>query len=489
MLSPAVCFCYRKSAFPHKYSICFSKLAGITNLSAALQFPKDFTWGAATSSYQIEGAWLAGGKGLSIWDVFAHTPGKIRNQENGNVAADHYHRFRDDVALMAKMGLKAYRFSISWPRIQPSGYGEVNAVGIRFYSELIDALHEQGIEPWVTLYHWDLPATLQFEQDGWLSEKTADCFADYADICFRHFGDRITKWITFNEPWVTAVLGYGHGTFAPGRISNVEPYLAAHQMLRAHGLAVERFRQASYPGKISMANNADWREPASSKPEDVAAAQRALEFFLGWFADPLYFGDYPAVMHERVGNRLPTFSEEDRKRIKGSSDFFGLNHYTTMLTAYAQEVHAEDAFSNAGLVEDQQITLSADPTWKKTDMGWPIVPEGCRKLLEWIHHRYGSPPIIITENGCAVPNEFVNGSVNDQPRINYIQAYLKVCHQAIENGVDLRGYFVWSFIDNFEWALGYEKRFGLHYVDYKTLERIPKESAGWYAGVIQQNGL
>lgn len=457
-----------------------------------LHFPDRFIWGSATSSYQIEGAWQEGGKGLSVWDAFAHTPGKITNGDTGDVACDHYHRFREDVALMADLGLDAYRFSIAWPRIQPTGYGEPNPEGLRFYSDLIDALLDHGITPWVTLHHWDLPLALQLEHDGWLNPRMAEFFSAYARLCFEHFGDRVKHWITLNEPWVTAVLGYGQGVFAPGRASTAEPYRAAHEMLRAHGAAVEAYRQEFQPhqgGVIGMANNCDWREPATDSDEDRAAAERALEFYLGWFADPLYHGDYPASMRARLGDRLPTFSEEDTARIQGSADFFGLNHYTTMLAAHAEGGGAADTFSNAGLTADQDVALSADPSWETTAMGWPIVPWGCRKLLAWIDVRYDHPEIIMTENGCAFEDEVVAGAVDDAQRIDYLTGYLSACHAAIEQGADLRGYFAWSLLDNFEWALGYTKRFGLHYIDFPSGTRIPKASAAWYGAVIERNGL
>jgi beta-galactosidase len=458
-----------------------------------LHFPKGFVWGAATSSYQIEGAWLEGGKGLSIWDAFAHTPGKILGGHTGDVAADHYHRFHEDVALMAEMGLKAYRFSISWPRIQPTGYGEPNPEGLRFYSDLIDELLAHGVEPWVTLYHWDLPLALELEHDGWLNPRMAEFFTGYARLCFEHFGDRVRHWITFNEPWVTAILGYGQGVFAPGRISRTEPYRVAHEILRAHGRAVEAYRRDFQPrqrGLIGMANNCDWREPASDAPADRAAAERALEFYLGWFADPLYLGDYPASMRARVGDRLPRFSEEDARRLRGSSDFFGLNHYTTMVARHAEGGASEaGAFSNAGLAEDQDVAISARPEWETSEMDWPIVPEGCRRLLEWIDARYGRPDIFITENGCAVDDRLVGEAVEDPARIEYFSDYLSACHEALEHGVRLKGYFVWSLMDNFEWTLGYSKRFGLHYVDHPTGRRIAKASARWYREVIAANAV
>ena len=458
-----------------------------------LKFPDGFVWGAATSSFQIEGAWREDGKGLSIWDAFTHTPGKIADGDTGNTAADHYRRFREDVALMADLGLDAYRFSISWPRIQPTGYGEPNLEGLAFYSTLVDTLLDHGITPWVTLYHWDLPLTLQLEHDGWLNPRMAEFFRDYARICFEHLGDRVKHWITLNEPWVMAILGHGLGTFAPGRASNSEPYRAGHEMLRAHGAAAELYRREFQPhqgGVIGMANNCDWREPLTDSAEDRAAAERSLEFYLGWFADPLYHGDYPATMRQRIGDRLPVFSDEDINRIQGSADFFGLNHYTTMMVAHTEGGSREsEAASNAGLTEDQDIALSAHPSWETTAMGWPIVPQGCRKLLQWIDARYGHPEIIITENGCAVDDKWTGGIVNDAERIAYLQGYIAACHEAIERGVNLKGYFVWSLLDNFEWALGYTKRFGLHYVHYPTGTRIAKASAAWYRETIERNGL
>jgi beta-galactosidase len=457
------------------------------------RFPDDFIWGSATSSYQIEGAWLQGGKGLSIWDAFAHTPGKTANGDTGDVACDHFHRFREDVALMAAMGLPAYRFSVSWPRIQPAGTGAPNPEGIAFYSELIDTLLEHGITPWVTLYHWDLPLALQVEHDGWLNPRMADFFGEYARICFDAFGDRVKHWITLNEPWVAAVLGYGQGAFAPGRSSSDEAYRAGHELLRAHARAVDVYRREFQPtqnGVIGITNNCDWREPLTDSAQDRAAAERALEFFLGWFADPVYRGDYPDSMRRRLGSRLPPFSDEDRALLLGSSDFFGLNHYTTMLAAHGENGSAEiDAFGNGGIAEDQDVRLSADPSWAKTRMEWAIVPWGCRKLLEWIDARYERPEIIITENGCAFDDAVVEGVVDDAPRIEFLEGYLSACHEAIDSGVRLKGYFVWSFLDNFEWASGYTKRFGIHHVDFATGTRTPKASARWFAGVVRDNAL
>ncbi len=458
------------------------------------KFPEGFAWGCATASYQIEGAWLEGGKGLSIWDAFTHLPGKIKNGDTGDVSCDHYHRFKEDVRLMASQGLKAYRFSIAWSRILPQGRGDVNAEGIRFYSELIDALLAEGITPWVTLYHWDLPLALQMEMDGWRNPEIADLFADYAAVCFEAFGDRVKNWITLNEPWVVSIFGHANGVMAPGRVSQTEPYQVAHQLLRAHGKAVAVYRnrfQSAQQGRIGITNNCDWREPYTDAVDDKAAAQRALEFFLGWFADPIYLGDYPEVMRQRLGDRLPTFSDEDKALIMGSSDFFGLNHYSTLYAAdvKAGEIVETDPYGNGGMSEDQDVNLISDPNWKKTFIGWNVVPWGCRKMLHWIDQRYGRPEIIITENGCTCDDQLVDGQVEDIDRIEFLRLYLEQCRQAIDEGVNLRGYFAWSFLDNFEWALGYSQRFGLNYVDYASGQRYPKASAKWYSNLIRGQSI
>ncbi len=458
------------------------------------QFPQSFTWGTATSSYQIEGGWQQGGKGLSIWDAFAHTPDKIIDGSNGDVTCDHYHKYKEDIALMAKQGLKTYRFSLSWPRIQPQGHGKANKEGIEFYSDLIDTLLEHNIEPWITLYHWDLPVTLQLEYDGWLNPKIADFFKAYADICFDAFGDRVKHWITLNEAWVVSMLGYGQAVFAPGRESKTEPYTAAHHLLRAHAYAVDIYRkkyQHKQNGLIGITNNCDWREPLTDSKTDKDAAQRALEFFLGWFADPIYLGAYPPAMQERIAEKLPRFDDNDLNLIKGSTDFFGLNHYTTLYASHAEKEEQLDidVYGNGGIAEDQYVNLSRNDSWPLTPMGWAIVPWGCRKLLHWIDQRYDHPAIVITENGCTCDDKVVDGKVDDQERIGFVQSYLSEIHTAIEQGVDVRGYFLWSFMDNFEWASGFTKRFGINYVDFNTGERIAKSSAKWYSNVVKNNGF
>ncbi len=456
-------------------------------------FPKDFIWGSATSAYQIEGAWNEDGKGPSIWDVFCLIPGKVHEGDTGAIACNHYHRIAEDVALMKAMGLKAYRFSIAWARILPAGRGAVNQQGIAFYNKLINELLANGIQPWVTLYHWDLPAALEFEIDGWLGKDIADVFTEYAEVCFAHFGDRVKNWITINEAWVVAILGYGHGVFAPGKKSTDLPYVAGHNLLLAHAKAVALYRTKFQPlqlGTIGITNNCDWREPFTNSEVDKAAAQRALEFFLAWFADPVYTGDYPAVMKERLGDRLPTFTDAEKKLLKGSSDFFGLNHYTTMYAVDATNNKEQGSvYGNGGLSADQDVNLSISPDWKLTDMQWAIVPWGCKKLLQWIAERYNNPPIFITENGCAFDDKLVDGKVDDIERVAFFKGYITAIGEAIDTGVNVQGYFIWSLMDNFEWASGYAKKFGIHYVEKDSLNRIPKASAIWYKGVIDANAV
>ena len=384
-------------------------------------------------------------------------------------------------------------------RILPQGRGAVNEKGIDFYNQLIDLLLENDIQPWVTLFHWDLPLALQLEMDGLLNPDIVNCFADYARLCFERFGDRVTRWITLNEPWCCAVLGHGNGYFAPGRVSNTEPYVAAHNLLRAHAYMVDVYRREFQPtqrGAIGITNNSDWHEPHTDSEADRAAAQRALEFSLGWFADPIYVGNYPQSMRDQLGSKLPEFSEQDQALVYGSSDFFGLNHYNTNKSAARPDEHLAETKDDGGIFQDMyncegyHVELVSDPSWKQTDMGWNIVPWGIRKLLEWIDRRYSHPPIYITENGCAMPGEDNREvALNDTGRLEFFQGYLGACHEAIERGVDLRGYMCWSMLDNFEWAHGYSKRFGLTWVDFETGERCPKASFRWYSSVCKSNRL
>ncbi len=449
---------------------------------------KDFTWGVATASYQIEGAVNEGGRGWSVWDAFCRVPGRVKNGANGDVGCDSYHRFAEDVRLMKKLGVNAYRFSIAWPRIQPTGRGELNPEGVAYYNSLIDLLLENGITPYVTLFHWDLPLDLQVAHDGWLNRSIVEDFGNYAQICFDAFGDRVHHWITLNEPWCTAVLGHGLGAFPPGRTDPNEPYLAAHHLLLAHARAVQVFRQGGYTGCIGITNNCDWREPLTDSAADRDAAERAVEFFYAWFTDPVVFGDYPKVMRERLGKRLPEFTAPEKAMLKGSSDFLGLNHYST-LYASATPVDGNDIgpSGNGGMSDDQGVFLTVDPTWEQTDMQWNIVPWGFRKLLNWIAARYPGYPIYVTENGCAVDEPDTLAALDDDVRCRFLTGYIGAMLKAKkEDKLDIRGYFCWSLLDNFEWAHGYTKRFGLIRCSPDNLERLPKRSFHTYAEIIRK---
>ncbi len=449
-----------------------------------------FCWGAATAAYQIEGGVYEGGRGFSVWDAYCRIPGRVKNMDNGDVACDSYHRFEEDVKMLKMLGVDAYRFSIAWPRIQPTGRGEANTEGIAYYNRLIDTLLANGITPFVTLYHWDLPLDLNMAHDGWLNRGIVEDFTNYAKICFNAFGDRVKHWITFNESWCVAVLGHGLGSFPPGRTSPDEPYLVGHNLLLAHAYAVKAFRDGGYGGVIGSTNNCDWREPLTDSPEDRAAAQRAVEFFYAWFADPVYFGDYPAVMRERLGKRLPEFTAEEKQLLKGSGDFMGLNHYSTLYASAKPPVDAGDIGpnGNGGMNDDQDVYLSVDPAWEQTDMQWNIVPWGFRKLLKWIGDRYPGYPIYVTENGCAVNEPDVMTAQNDDLRCRFIKGYTDAMLAAVkEDKVDIRGYFLWSLLDNFEWGHGYSKRFGIVRVSPDNLERIPKKSFYAYQQIIQDN--
>lgn len=462
-----------------------------------MNFPKNFMWGTATASYQIEGASNEDGRGLTIWDAFSHTPGKIINDDNGDVAVNHYHLFEKDIQLIKNMNVKYYRFSIAWSRILPNGKNSINQKGIDFYNKIIDLLIKENIQPLVTLYHWDLPLSLQIEHDGWVDQTgtVVDAFVNYSNICFNEFGDRVKYWLTFNEPWCVCLLGYGNGEHAPGRCKkpNVEPYLAGHSILIAHAKTVNLYRnnyQEIQSGKIGITLNCDWREPKACNNQDLfkknqEAAERSLLFNLGWFADPIYFGDYPKIMRDTCGCRLPTFSDEEKKILQGSSDYFGLNHYSTMLT-----MTRDDKYDSLSFWDDENVELSSDVEWKKTDMGWNVVPWGLRKLLCWINKRYNpNGGIIITENGCANKEESEESGKNDTFRVEFLHGYITEVCKAINEGVPVKGYFVWSLLDNFEWAFGYGKRFGLHWINYETLQRVPKLSSKWFSNLTKSNQI
>ncbi len=444
-----------------------------------VEFPGQFLWGVATSAYQIEGAAAEDGKGPSIWDVFCATPGKTARGETGDVTCDHYHRYREDVDLMRQLNLRAYRFSLSWPRVLPRGRRSVNDKGWAFYDRLVDTLREADIEPFVTLYHWDLPAALQTELGGWAHPDLPHIFADYAAMAFDRLGDRVRYWITLNEPWCVVDHGYFHGRHAPGVKDRPLGYRVGHNLIRAHGYAVERFRAARHePGAIGLAINTNYSFPASDAPEDLAAAERAMLNFGGWFADPPYHGDYPAVLRERLGALLPEFTPEDSRLLKRSMDFVGLNYYSADVVRHAPGV---------GPMELEYVT---QPDKARTTMGWPIVPEGLYRILHWLRRRYPGLPITIAENGAACDDQVDEGGfVDDQDRIAYLRDHIAAAGRAMAEGVDLRGYFVWSLLDNLEWADGFSQRFGLIRCERATQKRTMKASGRWYADLIASGRL
>lgn len=467
-------------------------------------FPSDFVFGAATAAYQIEGAYNEDGKGPNIWDTFTHTPGKIRRGDTGDVADDHYHKVQEDIELAKKMNLKNYRMSISWSRIMSNGTkSSLNQKGIDYYRREIAAWNAAGINVYLTLYHWDLPQYIEDKYGGWLNTSAmVQLFTEYADTCFQQFGDRVKHWITFNEPWVTSVLAYGVGVNAPGRCtaceagnSATEPYIVAHTQLLAHAHTVQLYRTRYQPyqrGTIGITLNSDFLAPYSPSEEDVAAAQRQQEFSLGWFADPVFFGDYPQSMKDRVGKRLPSFTAEEKILLKGSSDFLGINHYTSQyVTMNPKPKPNTDYYNDIG-------TISGIENYKGEVIGPPseavwlrVVPWGIRSLMNWIRKRYDNPIVYITENGVPVPKEDdmpLKDAIEDDFRLNYLNDYLTQLSLAIkEDKCNVKAYFVWSLLDNFEWADGYSVRFGVHYVDYKdpNLTRYAKKSSKWYAQLIQ----
>jgi len=440
-----------------------------------LRFPDGFLWGSATAAYQIEGSPLADGAGASIWHTFSHTPGVIAGNDHGDIACDHYNRWREDIALMRELGLRAYRFSVSWPRIYPDGHGRVNRAGLAFYDRLVDGLLEAGIEPIVTLYHWDLPQALQ-DEGGWSQPAIAGHFADYAETMFRTLGDRTKRWITFNEPWVFHWVGSVLGIHAPGNHDIAAALLGGHQTLRAHGMAVERFRDVVPDGEIGITLSVQAHLPASSDPRDAEAASRARAFHNEWFVDPIVFGEYPAALREQFGALLPAIGADDRELFQAPIDFLGVNYYTRNVHR-----HDEHGFFRAA---------TERPVGRYTSMESEIYPAGLYLVLREFHERYGLP-LYVTENGAGFDGEIPagDGRVADNERLLYLQGHLEMCHRAIADGVDLRGYLVWSLLDNFEWGFGYAIRFGIVRCDFDTGLRTPKLSALWYRRVIEENGI
>jgi len=459
-----------------------------SNMKNKITFPSDFRWGAATAAYQIEGAWNEDGKGESIWDRFSHTPGKINNDENGDVACDHYHRWQEDITLMKDLGLNAYRFSISWPRILPDGRGNANPAGLEFYDHLVDGLLEAGIEPFVTLYHWDLPQALQ-DQGGWTARDTAKAFLEYVDLASRRLGDRVKYWVTHNEPAVAAFLGHEMGMQAPGICDLSTALKVSHSLLLSHGWAVPVLRENSPGSRVGITLNINRVVPASPSRADREATRYLQGQWVRWFLDPLYRHSYPAdIIRDMIAMKaLPPegmfFVEEgDMQAIAVETDFLGLNYYNRMVIR-SQELPPEE-----NLPPNVIPAPKDDIHW--TEMGWEIYPEGLFETLSWLHYSYNVPSIYITENGASFSDgPGADGRIHDWRRTNYLRDHLVAASRAIQAGLPLAGYFVWSLMDNFEWAQGYSQRFGLHWVDYGTQQRIPKDSAFWYRNVIAENGF
>lgn len=478
---------------------------------ALLEFPADFLWGAATASYQVEGAVDEDGRGESIWDRFSHTPGKIFAGHTGDVACDHYHRYAGDIRHMQNLGLRAYRFSIAWPRIFPEGHGRPNIRGLDFYKRLVTALQDAGIRPVATLYHWDLPQALQ-DQGGWANRDTARWFADYAAWTMERLVDWVPTWITHNEPWVVAFLGHVTGEHAPGLRDPKTGFQVAHHLLLSHGLAVAAFRELGLPGEIGITLNLSPAHPATDRPEDQEAARRLDGLTNRWFLDPLLRGHYPEDILELVASQhwLPAMEDGDLQEIGRPVDFLGVNYYSRNLAAAdPSQLGAVRAMPGPG---------------PKTDMGWEVYPRGLYELLTRLHREYGIRKLYVTENGAAYPDRPVPAAVAeeaegagkglpggraaaaapagrsaasgtqawrvlDSQRVDYLGRHFYQAWRAIQDGVPLAGYFVWSLLDNFEWAWGYNKRFGLVYVDYETQERIWKDSAYFYRAVTKENGV
>jgi len=436
-------------------------------------FPPDFLWGVAAAAYQIEGAVKEDGRGPSIWDTFCHRPGNIAGNANGDIACDHYHRYREDVGLISQLGARTYRFSIAWPRIQAEGRGAANPKGLDFYSRLVDELLAKGVEPMPTLFHWDLPQKLQ-DAGGWQNRDTCDRFADYAQIMAEHLGDRVPRWITHNETFMHHVLGHVLGVNAPGlKLDMPQSFPVAHHLLLSHGKAVQALRAtAKRKAQIGIAQNLAMVRPADPA-RDEPAAQAMTLYYWGLHVDPLLLGRYPAELPDAL--TATAVRDGDLKTIAQPLDFLGVNYYNTNFMRVSPPGSA------------QPIEEAPPPAqFKRTAMGWPVDPQGMTDVLLGLRDRYGTalPPIIITENGAAFSDSVVRGAVHDADRIAFLDAHIRAVRKAMDAGIDVRGYLVWSILDNFEWADGYGPRFGLVRVDYATQRRTPKESYRWYRKLI-----
>jgi len=441
-----------------------------------LAFPENFLWGCATSAYQIEGSPLADGAGANVWQRFAHTPNRIVDGDTGDVACDHYRRYESDVDLMQRLGMQSYRFSIAWSRVLPDGTGRINPAGLGFYERLVDRLLAKGIQPMATLFHWDLPVALD-DRGGWLNRDVANWFAEYADVLFRKLDDRVKFWATLNEPWVVSDNGYLQGTQAPGHRNRFEAPIVTHHLLLAHAAAVRAYR-ASGRNQIGIVVNIEPKYPASQSPDDVAATRRADAYMNRQFLDPAVLGSYPQELGDIFGEAWPQWPAADLDLIRQPLDYIGVNYYTRNVVK--ADPLAWPVF--AAPVRQKQATY--------TEMGWEVFPQGLTDVLLWIKQRFGNPRIYVTENGAAFydPPQVPAEGVQDSLRVEYFRQHIRAVREAIRQGADVRGYFAWSLFDNFEWALGYSKRFGIVHMNYATLERTPKASAHYYSRVVASNG-
>jgi|SoiMethySBSTD1v2_1073268.scaffolds.fasta_scaffold579111_1 beta-glucosidase len=441
-----------------------------------IAFPSQFLWGTATSAYQVEGSPLGDGAGASIWHRFTHSPGLVRDGATGDVACDHYRRYLEDVAIMRRLGTNAYRFSVSWSRVMPSGRGPTNPPGLDFYERLVDALVAAGIEPVVTLYHWDLPATLD-DLGGWLNPDIASWFAEYAAVVFRRLDGRVKLWTTLNEPWVVTDGGYLHGTLAPGHRNRFEAPIASHHLLRAHAEAVRAYR-AEGRHRVGIVVNLEPKYPASDDPADRAASARADAYMNRQYLDPIFLGRYPDELAEVFGEAWPRWPAADLKSIRQPIDFLGVNYYTRGVTRFDPQ---------GGLL---RAATTVQPRATYTETGWEVFAPALTDTLLWVKDRYGNPPTYVTENGAAFfdPPALDGEHLADPLRVDYLRRHIGAVHAAIERGADVRGYFVWSLLDNFEWSHGYSKRFGIVHVDLETQKRTLKDSALFYARIIGSGG-
>ena len=447
-------------------------------------FPSDFVWGTATAAYQVEGATNEGGRGPSIWDDFARHPGAIADGSSGDIADDHYHRFVEDVGIMADLGVTAYRFSIAWPRIQPQGVGAANPDGISFYRRLAEALLQRGITPFATLYHWDLPLALE-DRGGWLNRDTAERFGDYASFAAAELGDVVTNWITLNEPWCSSFLGYASGEHAPGKRIGSRASHAAHHLLLGHGRAVAAIREARPTANVGVTLNLYSVRPATQSTGDLDAARRIDGLQNRLFLDPILLGRYPADVLHDLGEEewFAANPSTDAVEIAAPIDFLGINYYSRHVVAAGPTTTTTtttEASSNPGS-ESVQFLDTGVP---RTQMGWPIHPDGLIDVLELAHDRRPDLPLYITENGAAYEDVVTGGEIVDEERRRFFEQHLEACADALRRGLPLKGYFAWSLIDNFEWAWGYTRRFGLVYVDYETQRRTVKHSGRWFANFL-----